>query len=138
MVGFPFSGDQMYNGKRMEHHGFGIALNIQTITPDILLTTINEIMNNPSYKQKIQQASQIMRDTDMFPAEKGALLIEHVMKHGGDHLRPRSQDMPAYELLMLDILAFVIGCSVLIIAIVVFIIKSLFKCCKGNGKEKLA
>ena len=138
MVGFPFSGDQMYNGKRMEHHGFGIALNIKTITPDILLMTLKEILNNPSYKQKTQKASQIMQDTDMFAPEKGALWIEHVMKHGGDHLRPRSQDMPAYELLMLDILAFVIGCSVVLIAVVIFIIKSLFKCCKKTGKEKLA
>ena len=128
----------MYNGKRMEHHGFGIALNIKTITPDILLTTLIEVLNNPSYKQKTQKASQIMQDTDMFAPEKGALWIEHVMKHGGDHLRPRSQDMPSYELLMLDILAFVIGCSVLIMVVIIFIIKSLFKCFKKDEKKKLA
>ena len=136
MVGFPFSAEQMYNGKRMEQHGFGISLNIKTITPATLLTTLDEVLNNPSYREKTEKASKIMQDQAMLPTDLGAAWVEHVLKFGGDHLRPHSQDMPAYQLLMLDIFAFLLLSVIVIVASLVYMVRYVFQQCKKPNKSK--
>ena len=108
----------MYNGRRMEEHGFGISLNIRRATAFDVHKAITNVLNDPSYRQKTQKASGIMQGRSMLPRDLGAQWIEHVLEHGGDHLRPHAQDMPAYQLLMLDIVAFICGCVVCVLIII--------------------
>ena len=42
----------------------------------------------------------------MLPKEKLAYWVDHVMKFGGGHLRPASQDLPLFKMFMLDVFAF--------------------------------
>ena len=68
--------------------------------------------------------SAILRDEPMNPREKASFWIEHVIKHGGKHLRSVAMDMPTYQFLMIDIIALV-----LIIILLLLILLMLFVVC---------
>ena len=137
MLGFPFSLDQMYNCKRMEKHGFGTALDITSFTEYDLHAAIKEVLDNQSYKLKVEKASRIMQDRPQLPSEKAVMWLEHVLKHGGDHLRPHIQDMPSYQILMIDIIIFLLLCSTGLSFIFICAVKCTYKyCCHKSKKSK--
>ena len=49
--------------------------------------------------------SAVLHDEPMNPREKASFWIEHVIKHGGKHLRSVAMDMPTYQFLMFDVIA---------------------------------
>ena len=138
MVGFPFSLDQMYNCKRMEKHGFDVELDITSFTEYDLHAAIKEVLDNQSYKLKVEKASRIMQDRPQLPSEKAVMWLEHVLKHGGDHLRPHIQDMPSYQILMIDILAFIVISLIISILVIVFFLRCMYRyCIKKYKKSKV-
>ena len=138
MVGFPFSLDQMYNCKRMEKHGFGVEMDIRSFTEYDLHAAIKEVLDNPSYELKVEKASKIMQDRPQLPSEKAVMWLEHVLKHGGDHLRPHIQDMPSYQILMIDILAFIAGCLLVSILTIILSLRYIHRyCCNKFQKNKV-
>ena len=76
-------------------------------------------MSNSMYLDNVRNASIILRDAPQNARNISAYWIEHVIKFGGQHLRPHALDMLWYQYLMLDIILF-IG---LVIILVVFCIK---------------
>ena len=51
-----------------------------------------------------------MKDQLVPGKEMAVYWLEHVLRHGGaNHLRPRSKDMPLYQIYLLDVIAFLIG-----------------------------
>src|SRR6218665_1130723 len=112
MIGFPLFTDQHVNCNRAYKKGFGLVMDIIRFTPDELLANIQEVLNNPKYRSTIVKASEVFRDQPMHPRERGAFWVEHVIKHGGKHLRMLSMDLPLYQFLMLDVF-FVIGIGVI-------------------------
>ena len=137
MVGFPFSLDQMYNCKRIEKHGFGTALDIKSFTEYDLHAAIKEVLDNPSYELKVEKASQIMQDRPQLPSEKAVMWLEHVLKHGGDHLRPHILDMPSYQILMIDIIIPILLCSIGLLFIFICTFKRICRhCCHKSKKSK--
>ena len=107
MIGFPIFGDQMYNCKRLDYHGYGICLDPLDFKAEDLVRAVNDIMQNRTYKENIQKASQIFHDSPMTPQERALCWVEHVLKFGGKHMHSNALDMPWYQYLMLDIAAFV-------------------------------
>ena len=103
MIGMPVVGDQIYNAVRMVRKGFGIQLNVVDFTPDMLHCAIQEILNNSSYKDNIQKASEIFRNRPMSPSKRAAWWIDHVIKYGGDHLHSEATHMPLYQFLLIDV-----------------------------------
>ena len=56
MLQVPMFADQPHNAVRGQYHGFGLTLDILTITSSEIEQTINELMSNPVYKQKVTKA----------------------------------------------------------------------------------
>ena len=54
-------------------------------------------MNDAQIRPVAAKASSILHDRRE-PADEMAYWIEHVMKHGGEHLRPVTMDMPLYDI----------------------------------------
>lgn len=55
------------------------------------------------------QLSRVFRAKPMRPVEAAVWSIEHVLQHGGDHLRPASVGMPLHQLLLLDVILAVLA-----------------------------
>ena len=109
MVAFPIFAEQPQNAARIVQVGFGLSLDIDRFTASELLSAINEVLHNASYRAAIGKASAIMRDRPLNGLETVTFWVEHIMKFGAAHLKSHGQDMPAYEFFMLDIMAFLLA-----------------------------
>lgn len=136
MLGFPVSADQFHNARRIVDKGYGLSMDLYNYTVEELVATIKEVIENPKYKTNIQQASDIFKSRPEHPSERGARVVDDVIKYGGGFLRSYCQDMPLYQYFMLDVLAFILLLAVVVIAIVVFILrKCLLFCCRMKIKN---
>ena len=123
MVNIPVFYDQIYNAKRTTYHGFSKTIDIKNFTPEELYSTMKEVMEDNTYKEKITHASAIFNSQSMSPRQRAAFWIEHVLEYGGDHLRAHALEMPAYQYLMLDIAAFLLGLCVIGMWLTCFLFK---------------
>ena len=112
MIGLPILGDQFYNVARAAYHRISLELNLNALTAEDLRKGINTILEDPSYKERILRLSAMLKDRPLTPMQTAIHYIEHVIKYGGDDLRPESVDLPFYQFWCLDLLAFIIVCFV--------------------------
>ncbi|XP_028396856.1 UDP-glucuronosyltransferase 1-7C-like [Dendronephthya gigantea] len=136
IIGFPVFGDQIQNAVSMEKNGFGLKLDIKIFSVDELVSAIEEVVTNPSYKSKVEKVSAIFQSERVPPIEEAAYWINHVLKFGGDHLRSYAQDIPLWKYLGLDIIAF----CLLLWHVVVYLVVTLLRCCLSRccgSKKKL-
>ena len=108
MVGFPVFADQPHNAVHMVRRGFGVSLDVKHFTTSELVSAINEVLSNASYRSAVARSSAILKDRPMNSLQTVTFWVEHVMKFGGAHLRSHAQDMAAYEFFMIDIAAFLL------------------------------
>jgi UDP:flavonoid glycosyltransferase YjiC (YdhE family) len=127
MIGFPLFAEQPSNCYRTIAKKFGICMNIHDFTSDELFSNIQEILTNKEYSDATKRASEVLRSEPMNAREKAAFWIEHVIKHGGGHLRSRALDMPFYQFLMLDILALIAAVMLLSACLFTITVKLIWK-----------
>jgi len=127
MIGFPLYADQGYNALRIVHKGYGIAMNIYDFTADQLQSNMEKILTDPSYMERITAASDIFRSARERPAERAVDWIEHICRFGGDHLRSAGNDLALYEYLLVDVVAMLCLCALLLVVVIFKIIKVIFR-----------
>ncbi len=123
MLSMPVYGDQMSNAERSRQRGYGLTLDIHTFTSDELQNSIVEMLQNPSYRRAIQDCSARYRHLPT-SQDRVTFWVEHIIKFGGDHLKPVNMDMPLWRFFMLDVL--------LVVLLVLLMLYSclLLACCK--------
>ena len=105
IIGFPVFGDQPENAGRIFRKGYGLKLNLKSFSVEELVSAIDEVTTNSSYKAKVEKASAIFKSERVPPIEEAAFWINHVLTFGGEHLRSYAQDIPLWKYLGLDIIA---------------------------------
>ncbi|XP_070574672.1 UDP-glucuronosyltransferase 2C1-like [Ptychodera flava] len=139
VVGIPLYGDHYDNFVRLSKKGMAVTLNVVTMTSAELHQAINMIIREPRYKENAMQLSRIHRDKPMPPVDTAVFWIEHVIKHGGQHLRAEAVNLNFVQYFSLDVMAFLLVCLVLSI----FLLKRVSSfvlglCCKRSPrKEKI-
>ncbi|XP_077984585.1 2-hydroxyacylsphingosine 1-beta-galactosyltransferase-like [Glandiceps talaboti] len=104
MVGVPIFGDHYDNFARLVHKGMCLTLDVKTLTQDKIYNAVTTIIQDKSYKENAMRLSTIHRDSPMTPSETTAFWIEHVIKHGGQHLRPASFQLNTFQYFLVDVL----------------------------------
>ena len=112
----------------MVQKGFAVGLDIKTFTSEDLLAAITEVLENPAYSENIAKASEMFKNQPHHPLDVATYWIEHVIQHGGDHLRSHALDLPWYQYLMLDIIA----TFSLVLLVLLFITVKIVKCTCGK------
>ena len=137
IIGFPlFFPDQMANGQMAVGQGFGLVMDIHRFTATLLRANIEEVLDNPKYRSAIERMSAIWHDQPETPAARASFWIEHVIKFGGDHLRPASMDMSLAEFLMFDVVVVVcLFAFVGVLALVGAIVYVWNRCCRRATKK---
>ncbi|XP_077983341.1 UDP-glucuronosyltransferase 2B15-like [Glandiceps talaboti] len=139
MVGMPLYGDHYDNFARLTTKGMAVSVNIGTCTSDELYEAIMMVIEDPSYKENAMRLSRIHRDRPMLPGDTAVFWTEHVIKHGGQHLRAEAFNLNFIQYFLLDVFAFML----MVLLIVIFVLKKMFTvlyklCCKRkNRKEKV-
>ncbi len=107
LLGVPLLYDQEYNAKFLEDRGYGESIDIHTFTEEEMTQKLKMVLEDESYRIKMVTASEIFRDDPETPSERAARMVEHVIKHGAEHLRSSAYDLSWYQYWMLDIAAVV-------------------------------
>nr|XP_019969103.1 PREDICTED: UDP-glucuronosyltransferase-like [Paralichthys olivaceus] len=106
MVMLPIEGDQPDNAKRLASRGAGVELDIYSITTEILLQGLNEVINDIRYKENMQKLSAIHKDRQIEPLDLALYWTEYVMRHkGAKHLKSASQKLNWIQYFCLDVIA---------------------------------
>ncbi|XP_060531526.1 uncharacterized protein LOC132705109 [Cylas formicarius] len=121
IIGIPFHSDQTSNVDTCVRYGMGKMLDLKDLTTERLKEFIVEVINDPSYTENVKKMDLLINDQPMEGLQKAIWWIEYVIRHkGAKHLRSPAVDMPWWEYLMLDVIAFVF-------AIVYFITYIIYK-----------
>jgi zeaxanthin glucosyltransferase len=62
MVALPIGYDQPGVAARIEHHGVGESLEIDTLTAEQLLETIRKVLENPGYRERARYFQKVIRE----------------------------------------------------------------------------
>ncbi|XP_071845396.1 UDP-glucuronosyltransferase 2C1-like isoform X2 [Apostichopus japonicus] len=136
MVIIPLFGDQSAHAASIQKKGMGLILDKNNISEETLMEVIQTVINNPSFKERVQHYSRIHHDAPMTPLQRAIHWMEHVMKFGADHLRPRSAHMSSIELYNVDVTVFLILLCLIGLYIDYVILKRLCNCCcKGKAAK---
>ena len=129
LVGVPINGDQKANLMRAERHGYAISLDLKTMQKEDLISAIQKTRTDTSIQSSIKKMHDLFTDDSETnsPKSKGVRAVEYVIKHkGADFLKPiETMDIPWFQKLGFDILAFVI----IVLSIVVIVSFKLVSCC---------
>jgi len=139
MVTVPVFGDQFYNGERVAAHKFGHVVDYRTMTSEALYDAMHSILSDPSYQARIKSCSEKFHAMPS-TADTLSFWTNHIIKFGGDHLKPKYMDMPMWKFFGLDIL-FILGecfhfgihgVKYVVVTLLFFIIRKI----RGSGGEK--
>lgn len=103
LVVMPVGGDQCDFAVKVVSKGIGVQLDKDNLTTDIIYERVSEVLGQPAYPASSLRISAILKNRPMTAGDTSAFWIEHVIKHGGDYLRPSSLDMPFYQLYLIDV-----------------------------------
>ncbi|XP_046737948.1 UDP-glycosyltransferase UGT5-like [Diprion similis] len=104
VIGLPVFADQDVNTGKMASLGVGIKLEILTVKRDELLEAINTVVSDTSYKKRMMDLRNLIKDKPYDSMENAIWWTEHVIRHkGAPYLQSTTADEPWYQLQDMDI-----------------------------------
>ncbi len=116
----------------MEEAGLGVKINFADINEENIYNALNEVLHNPKYKRNIQRVSKLFKSQPQRPLDRAIWWIKWVVEN------PESAKLLAVEYngflvdFSLDIIFFLVACSMLIIYLTTKI-RKIFR-----GSDKIA
>ncbi|XP_068197210.1 UDP-glucuronosyltransferase 1A5-like [Antennarius striatus] len=115
MVMLPLGAEQPDNARKFAQKGVGVVLDIQTLTTEILLQGLSDVINNTRYKQNVRRLSTLHRDRPVDPLELAVFWTEFVMRHrGAPHLRPAALHLHWVQYFCLDVITLLLAALLLV------------------------
>ncbi|BFZ00448.1 hypothetical protein BsWGS_03487 [Bradybaena similaris] len=131
----PIYGDQPYNSERVRVKQLGLVADMRDASADELAAMMKEIIYEGNYTKNMKKASRLYRELYKVPKQEAAYWLDHVIKHGGDYMRSPGQQMPWYQLCVLDVIAFLLLVLVSILLVLFFLIKGCYRLFKGSSPK---
>ncbi|XP_055374175.1 UDP-glycosyltransferase UGT5-like [Condylostylus longicornis] len=108
MIGLPVFGDQSANVDQLVEAGYGLRLDHSVLTEENLRDAINKILTDSKYSENIKRFRDLFRDRPMTPKESAVYWVNYVLRHkGAKNMQSAAVHMPFYQLMGLDVLAFI-------------------------------
>ncbi|CAG7729478.1 unnamed protein product [Allacma fusca] len=109
MVGIPLFCDQDLNIRHYTQAGIAVTLEILTLEEEDVSSAINTVLNNPNYKNKVQEMSQRFRDQPIAAIDKAVFWAEYVIRHkGASHMRSVARNLNFIQYHCIDVFAIII------------------------------
>ncbi|XP_067012315.2 UDP-glycosyltransferase UGT5 [Anabrus simplex] len=110
LLAVPVMADQIGNAHNAQTKGYAIMLELKNITTESLTWALDELFNNPRYRENVKQMSALLRDQPQSPLEKAVYWTEYVLRHkGAPHMRSAALDLWWFQYYLLDVLAVLLG-----------------------------
>ncbi|CAL4065552.1 unnamed protein product, partial [Meganyctiphanes norvegica] len=138
ILGVPIFGDQPKNAKMIQMKNFGLHLEWEELTIELIVDSLREIINNDKYQQSISVASREFRDQPQTPVERAVFWTEYVIRHqGAPHLKSPSVQLSWIQYFMIDaIIVLLVGLIVFLKLLIVLVRKIKNMLCGGRSKAK--
>ncbi|XP_071453612.1 UDP-glycosyltransferase UGT5-like [Hetaerina americana] len=143
LIGIPFYGDQDMNMKHVSDLGVGLKMEYESITKELVLENINQILKDPSYSKRMKQLSALWKDRPEPPLEKAVYWTEYVLRHNGaKHLMSAGTELAWCQYYLIDVATVILGIVFGVLAIGVLMLCYLIRLCKrkptkkGSAKDK--
>uniref|UniRef100_A0A0K8STQ8 UDP-glucuronosyltransferase n=1 Tax=Lygus hesperus TaxID=30085 RepID=A0A0K8STQ8_LYGHE len=137
VLGIPGFFDQLKNVAFMEHVGMGLSLTTDNITEKTVSRSINELLNNPTYREQAKIRQSLFKDRPKKPVDEAVYWIEYVLRHG-NILRPASASMPFYQVYLLDVITTVILVSLIMLWVTKQVLKAVFSMLRRTKKGEIS
>lgn len=140
VLGFPIFADQPQNSLRLKNLGVGETLFIDNFTEDELYETIKKMLEDPSYKKKIDALSAAFRDKPQTALETATFWVEWLLRHPDIDTKSPTVNMGFMTRNSYDLIAFLTIVILIMIYLWIKIICKVVKCLKkpidDNNKKK--
>ncbi|XP_032891812.1 UDP-glucuronosyltransferase 2C1-like isoform X2 [Amblyraja radiata] len=135
VVGLPLFYDQFDNMVKLETRGAAKVVNVAFLQSSDLVSALNEIINNSTYRENMQKLSLLHRDQPETPMDRAIFWIEYTARHkGAAQLRSESYKFPWYVYYSVDVIMFLGSITLIIVLLIVFMMKKLFVVLKRKEK----
>ncbi|XP_064097812.1 UDP-glucosyltransferase 2-like [Macrobrachium nipponense] len=80
ILGFPVAFDQNSNAVQMANKGLGLVIRWEELTRELLFTSIQTLINDPSYAARMKRVSEAAQDQKETAAERAIWWIEYAIR----------------------------------------------------------
>ncbi|XP_062550768.1 UDP-glycosyltransferase UGT5-like [Armigeres subalbatus] len=124
ILGLPLAGEQEILVNKAVAEGYGLKLDYQNITQEVVLESIKRILDNSSFRDNALKTSRQFREQPLNSMDKAMYYIEYAMKNDGgvQTLRSGALDLNFWERHLVDVaLCIVAICLLPVVLIAIFI-----------------
>ncbi|XP_045506846.1 UDP-glucosyltransferase 2-like [Colias croceus] len=87
VIGIPMFADQWYNVEKYVKHGVGLQIDLPELTESTFENAVRRVIEDKSFKNNMIRLRSLMREHPVPPLELAVWWVEHILRHGGQHLR---------------------------------------------------
>ncbi|CAL4094090.1 unnamed protein product [Meganyctiphanes norvegica] len=109
VLGVPISFDQHRNAARLARKGYGLFLNWDEMTVELIVENINILIKDNTYRERLQAMSHALQDQKESPKERAMWWIEYAIRHkGAPHMHYAGKNLNVIQYNMVDVWIFLI------------------------------
>ena len=120
MICLPLIYDQQHNAAFVKAKGIVRMLNFHELDDENFNEAIVDVIVNDRHRLAIMKLSAIFKGIGEHGLYDPIPWINHVIQYGGKHLRTSAYDMPDYQYFMIDTIATVLLCILVVTTICLY------------------
>ncbi|XP_045454951.1 UDP-glucosyltransferase 2-like [Melitaea cinxia] len=124
LVAIPLQGDQWLNTEKYEYYKIGIKIEMESLTEDTFRNAIKTVVRDASYRRNILKLRAIMRDEAQTALQRAVWWTEHVLRHGGAHLRAPAAGVSWSQYYEIDLVVIVLIVTLTSLVMIKYLIYS--------------
>ncbi|KAF2366602.1 UDP-glucuronosyl/UDP-glucosyltransferase [Trinorchestia longiramus] len=139
VLAVPIAFDQHRNAARMIRKKLGLLLSWDTLTADDIVESMDILVNDTSYAERLRKLSAVLQDQKETPAERAVWWIEYVIRHqGAPHLQYPGKKLHFLQYICADVMFFLTVCLYIVYRLMKMIVMRLLQICfKKQMQPKL-
>ncbi|KAJ8982534.1 hypothetical protein NQ317_018575 [Molorchus minor] len=139
IIGMPFFLDQKTTVDFLVERKLALKVDPKNFTAEMLMNTIQEMLNNAQYSHLTKEYSSRMRDQPQTPLQRAVFWAEYVIRHkdAAHFLSPKSRDMSLFVSSSTDVILFLAVVLIVSLFVICTVVRKMYGCLfRSTKKEK--
>lgn len=138
ILAIPFFTDQPGNARAIVDEGWATLFSYSNITEASMSAGINEMIENPVYRDRVQRMSQLYRDRPVAPLDLAMYWIEYVLRYdGAKHMQSPATQLNFFQVHSLDVIGFLVVIAFVAYKLVAFATRKIYQTVSARYPIKL-